>query len=121
MRDLAPDIYRQRLLLEGFWGEGLELDAEGVRALLTGLAGHLSLRAYGEPVVFSPGGRGKELNQGFDAFVPLVDSGIAGYFWSARRFFSVLVYSCKPFAPEPAREYLAQRLEACGEFAVMEF
>lgn len=119
MKDLAPEIFRQRLLLEGFWGG--ELDEDGVRGLLLGLAARLGLSTYGEPAVFSPGGRGKAANQGFDAFVPLVDSGIAGYFWSSRRFFSVLVYSCKAFDGDLAKGFLRQRLQASGEIATLEF
>ena len=55
------------------------------------------LRAYGEPTIFSPGGLGDAANQGYDAFLPLIDSGISLYVWSARRFLSVVVFTCKHF------------------------
>lgn len=110
--DPAPHIFRQRLLVEGFYAA--DLDAGRVSGLLAGLAAALRLTPYGEAAVYSPAGRGKAVNQGFDAFLPLVDSGIAGYFWTAERFFSVLVYSCAPFAPQAALDYLARALEASG-------
>ena len=45
---------------------------------------------------------------GFDAFVPLIDSGISGYFWSARKFLSILIYTCKGFDQEAALATLAR-------------
>ncbi len=78
-KNIAPDIFRQRLLIEGFWT--VEVDADTVRTYLLGLAETLDLRTYGDPIVFSPSsGMGKDENAGYDAFVPLIDSGISGYF-----------------------------------------
>jgi hypothetical protein len=95
MRDLAPHIFRQRLLLEGIYC--VSVDRETLARYMTGLAAHLGLTAYGEAVIFSPGGQGKAENQGFDAFLPLIDSGIAAYVWSTARLFSIVVYTCKGF------------------------
>ena len=50
-----------------------------------------------EPIVHSPGGEGKDENQGFDAYVPLIDSGIALSVWTAERFLSCVLYTCKRF------------------------
>lgn len=52
---------------------------------------------YGEPIIFSPRGMGKEENQGYDAFVPLVDSGISLYIWTKQKFLSAVIYTCKGF------------------------
>ncbi len=103
MKNLAPEIFRQRFLIEGY--TTIEVTRESLSAYLTGVAAHLGLRAYGAPAIFSPGGEGSAANQGFDAFLPLVDSGISAYYWSARRFVSVLVYSCKRFDEEAAIAY----------------
>ncbi len=108
-RDLAPDLVRQRLLIEGYWARP-DVDADTVREYLLALAAHLDLRTYGEPVVYSPGeGAGRPENMGYDAFVPLIDSGISGYFWVGPTFLSVVLYTCKAFDAEAAvaftREY----------------
>jgi S-adenosylmethionine decarboxylase len=103
MRDLAPDIVRQRLLIEGFYASSVDRDA--VERYLLGLAAHLGLRAYGAPVVHSPGGTGKDENQGFDAFLPLIDSGISLYVWTSRRFFAVVLFTCRPFAIDAALDF----------------
>ena len=120
MKNLAPDIFRQRLLVEGHYT--IDMDADTVREFLLGLAAALDLRTYGEPIVFSPAaGTGKEENAGFDAFVPLIDSGISAYIWTARRFFSVVLYTCKGFDEARAVEFIATYLAAEGETAQMAF
>jgi S-adenosylmethionine decarboxylase len=113
IENIAPDIFRQRLLIEGFFAR--EIDEQAVRDYLLGIAGHLGLRTYGDPVVFSPGaGTGRAENAGFDAFVPLIDSGISGYFWTARRFLSVLLYTCKGFDEQAALAYTRACFEIDG-------
>ena len=104
LENIAPDIFRQRLLIEGFFRR--DVDEQVIRDYLLGLAKHLGLRTYGDPVVFSPGaGTGRAENAGFDAFVPLIDSGISGYFWSAQKFLSILLYTCKGFDQAAALAY----------------
>jgi S-adenosylmethionine decarboxylase len=103
MRDLAPDITRQRLLIEGRYE--VEIDRSAVQRYLVELAAYLELRSYGEPVIHAPGGIGKAENAGFDAFLPLIDSGISLYVWSARGFFAVVLFTCKRFSVARALEF----------------
>lgn len=120
MKDIAPDIFRQRFLIEGFWT--ITVDEATVRSCLLNLAKALSLRTYGDPIVFSPAsGMGKQENSGFDAFVPLIDSGIAGYFWTSRRFFSIVIYSCKGFEEKQALDFLKEFLHVEGEMVSHKF
>ena len=114
MQDLAPDIVRQRLLIEGYYSA--EVDKSVVEKYLIGVAAHLGLRTYGNPIVHAPGGLGKEENAGFDAFIPLIDSGISLYVWSKKRFFAAVLFTCKRFDVESALQFTrnhfgAQRLE----------
>jgi hypothetical protein len=112
--NLAPDIFRQRLLIEGFFGR--QIDDRVIREYLLGVAAHLRLRTYGEPVVFAPGaGTGRAENAGFDAFVPLIDSGISGYFWTAQKFLSILLYTCKGFDEQAAVDYTREFFTIAGE------
>jgi S-adenosylmethionine decarboxylase len=114
LNNIAPEIFRQRLLIEGFFAR--EIDEQVIRDYLLGVAAHLGLRTYGEPVVFSPGaGTGRAENAGFDAFVPLIDSGISGYFWTAQKFLSVLLYTCKGFDEQAAIDYTRSFFEIAGE------
>ena len=100
MKNLAPDITRIRLLIEGFYSG--DMDEARVIRYLFAVAEELGLKVYGHPTVHSPSGKGSELNQGFDAFIPLIDSGISLYVWSNRRFFSALLYTCKSFDVDTA-------------------
>jgi hypothetical protein len=109
MKDLAPDIVRQRLLIEGLYTA--DIDRAAVEHYLSGVAAHLNLRTYGTPIVHAPRGAGKDDNEGFDAFIPLIDSGISLYVWSRKRFFAAVLFTCKRFDDEAAvhfsREFFA--------------
>jgi len=94
MKDLAPDIVRQRLLIEGLYSK--EIDQTAVESYLIDVAAHLGLQTYGRPIVHAPGD-GKAENQGFDAFIPLIDSGISLYVWTQKRFFAAVLFTCKRF------------------------
>lgn len=118
MEDLAPDIVRQRLLVEGYFT--VEVDEEAIRRYFTRLTDALDLRTYAEPTIFAPEGAGREENAGWDAFVPLIDSGISLYVWSAPRFLSVVAFTCKRFdaahAVEVTRDFFAMTRVAYQEF-----
>jgi hypothetical protein len=103
MKDLAPDIVRQRLLIEGLYLRAI--DQAAVETYLIGVAAHLGLRTYGRPIVHAPGGDGKPENEGFDAFIPLIDSGISLYVWSQKRFFAVVLFTCKRFDMNGALQF----------------
>ena len=66
LTNLAPEIFRKRLLIEGFFDIQITPDV-----LITT---ELGLRTYGEPIIHATSGAGA-VNEGFDGFVPLVDSG----------------------------------------------
>ena len=110
MHDLAPHIFRQRLLMEGIYT--IEMDRATLARYMSGLAAHLDLRAYGEAVIYSPAGLGKAENQGFDAFLPLIDSGIAAYVWSSARLFSIVLYTCKGFDAARAVDFTRELFAA---------
>jgi hypothetical protein len=96
MARIAPEIFRKRLLIEGYFARAV-LDADGIRAYFTLITSRLKLRTYGEPIVHATSGQGKAANEGYDAFVPLIDSGIYVCVWSSRRFASVILYTCAEF------------------------
>src|SRR5918995_775670 len=96
MPRLAPDIFRKRLLIEGYFARE-ELDEQVIRTYFSVITSHLGLRTYGEPIVHHTSGQGKAINEGYDAFVPLIDSGIYVCVWSVRRFASVILYTCAEF------------------------
>ena len=91
-----------------------------IRRFLDELTTALDLRAYGEPTIFSPAGVGGEANQGYDAFLPLIDSGISLYVWVRALFLAVVVFTCKHFdvdrAIETTRQFSAMERTVHHEF-----
>ena len=118
MKDLAPEITRQRLLIEGTYSA--ELDQGRIEAYLYGIAQHLGLRTYGAPTIHATSGAGKAENEGYDAFIPLIDSGISLYVWSEKNFFAALLFTCKEFDSEEAVSYTREFFRA-GEIVHLVF
>ncbi|HKA69293.1 MAG TPA: S-adenosylmethionine decarboxylase [Actinomycetes bacterium] len=118
MQDLAPDIVRQRLLIEGYFTT--DVDEDVINRYFDDLTTALELRTYGAPTIFAPAGLGHQENQGYDAFVPLIDSGISLYVWSQPRFMSAVIFTCKRFDANHAID-ITRDFFAMGEVASQEF
>lgn len=97
---IAPDIFRKRLLIEGYFQS--EVTAETLGTYFSHVTSELGLRTYGEPIIHRTGGEGKDINQGFDGFVPLIDSGIYIAVWVNPKFLSNIIYTCGEFDAEKA-------------------
>jgi hypothetical protein len=120
IKDLAPNIFRQRLLIEGFYT--IHIDKEILIKYLLSLAENLNLRTYSEPIIFAPySGMGREENAGYDAFVPLIDSGISAYIWSSAKFFSIIIYTCKGFDEQTAIRCTQEYFAISGEVVSASF
>jgi S-adenosylmethionine/arginine decarboxylase-like enzyme len=118
MKDLAPRITRQRLLIEGIYERsvGRATVLEYFDKLLAGL----DMTAAGEPIVNSSVSKGKAENQGIEAFIPLIGSGIALYTWESSRFLSLIVYTCKAYDNDTALA-ITQEFFELSEMAYKEF
>lgn len=101
MPRIAPDIFRKRYLMEGFFRRD-PVDGDTLREYFRVITTQLDLTAYAEPIIHHTGGKGKPENQGYDAFVPLISSGIYVCVWSGPRFVSVVLYACDPFDEQRA-------------------
>jgi S-adenosylmethionine decarboxylase len=97
VRDLAPEIHRQRLVVEGTCPE--PIDAEAIKRYLSELSGAIDMVALTEPVTHqSP-------KYGWAGWIHWETSGAHFYAWDEPRlFFSVDVYACKPFTAESVLE-----------------
>jgi hypothetical protein len=100
LTDIAPEIFRKRLLIEGYFR--VEVSEESLRNYFSRLTAELQLRTYGEPIIHATSGKGKEINEGFDGFVPLVDSGIYVGVWVKPKFVSTIIYTCAEFDADRA-------------------
>ena len=102
MENLAPQIFRQRLLIEGFYAG--DVDRARILSFFDQITDALSVTAYTRPFVSPSEGHGQLASQGYEAFLPLIESGIALYTWNQARFLSLIIYTCKPFRNELALE-----------------
>jgi hypothetical protein len=100
LTSIAPEIFRKRLIVEGYFRT--EVTQESLRAYFDDITGGLGLKTYGAPTIHATGGLGKDVNQGFDGFVPLIDSGIYIAVWVNPRFLSNIIYTCGEFDEERA-------------------
>ncbi len=100
MRNITPKVFRQRLLIDGFYS--IPVSRKTLRDYFKKVTSELNLKMYGVPIIFFPGGMEKKENQGYDAFVPLIDSGISVYVWASSKFLSLIIYTCKGFDKKKA-------------------
>jgi len=95
MRDLAPEIYRQRAVIEGY--PNRSLSAREIKRYLSGLSDVLEMRTLIEPVTH------RSPTYGEAAWIHWESSGAHFYAWDQPRlFFSVDIYTCKPFDVQDA-------------------
>jgi S-adenosylmethionine/arginine decarboxylase-like enzyme len=106
LTNIAPEIFRKRLLFEGYYT--INVTARTLRAYFSTITTDLGLQTYAEPIVHSTRGEGKEINQGFDGFVPLVDSGIYISVWVNTKFLSTIIYTCGEFNEQRAVQVVRQ-------------
>jgi S-adenosylmethionine decarboxylase len=96
--DLAPEIVRQRLVIEGRCRE--PIDDAAIRRYLSGLSSVCGMRALTEPVTH------RSDRYGWAGWIHWETSGAHFYAWERPvLFFSVDVYTCKAFDALAAVEY----------------
>jgi len=98
--DLAPEIHRQRLVIEGLVDH--DIDAGEISRYLTELSSVLDMRALIQPVTH------RSDAYGWAGWIHWETSGAHLYAWETpRRFFSVDIYACKDFDPVGALDFTA--------------
>ena len=103
---IAPEVFRKRLLIEGYFG--VKIDSSLLESFFSHITSELGLRTYGDPIIHTTGGAGKDINEGFDGFVPLIDSGIYISVWVNPAFLSTIIYTCGEFDENKAVSVVKQ-------------
>lgn len=106
MRDLAPMIHRQRLVVEGI--PAAPITAEAITSYLSGLSSVCGMVTLIEPVTH------RSERYGWAGWIHWETSGAHFYAWEQPLlFFSVDVYTCRAFSVpdvvEYTRDYFAAR------------
>jgi len=107
-KELAPDIHRQRLVIEGNLTDSFE--SQDMYFYASKLTKVLNMEPVTTPILnYAP-------EYGWCCFLHWKESGMHIYAWDGRdpKFFSVDIYTCKPFeasvAVEFTREFFGDRL-----------
>lgn len=96
--DLAPEIFRQRLVIEGYPEKPIS-DAQIVE-YLSQLSDHIGMVTLLDPVTH------RSDQFGWAGWIHWETSGAHFYAWEQPRlFFSVDIYTCKAFDPDAATEF----------------
>lgn len=105
VRDLAPEICRQRLVVEGLCKQ--PIDAPSITEYLSQLSKAIDMVALMEPVTHqSP-------LYGWAGWIHWETSGAHFYAWDVPRlFFSVDIYACKPFSAQSAVDLTTEWFDA---------
>lgn len=104
-RDLAPTIHRQRLVIEGY--PKTPITDEEIKRFLSRLSQELDMKELIEPVTH------RSDTYGWAGWIHWETSGAHFYAWEQPLlFFSVDIYTCKPFAPDRAVQFTRRFFEA---------
>jgi len=105
MRDLAPEIYRQRAVIEGYPDQ--PISADSIKDYLKKLSVLLEMITLIEPVTHRSDLYGEA------AWIHWETSGAHFYAWDVPRlFFSVDIYTCKSFDSKKAVEFTREFFSA---------
>ena len=105
MEDLAPEIFRQRLVIEGLCPHPIT-DGQ-IKEYLSNLSDVLKMRLLLEPVTH------RSDLYGWAGWVHWESSGAHFYAWERPRlFFSVDIYTCRPFDDDDAVTFTAEYFDA---------
>lgn len=111
-RDLAPEIFRQRLVIEG--SSGFQITDEHIKEYLPKLSDVLGMVALTDAVTH------RSPKFGWAGWMHWETSGVHVYAWDQEQFFSVDAYTCKPFEVLPAVEFTQQFFQT-SEITYKEF
>jgi len=98
MKDLAPSIYRQRLVIEGYPKSSIS-DVQ-IKEYLSQLSEVIEMHQLLEPITH------RSDTFGWAGWIHWETSGAHFYAWDQPMlFFSVDIYTCKAFVPEKAIKF----------------
>lgn len=98
MQDLAPSIYRQRLVIEGYPSSNIS-DSD-IKDYLSRLSTEIDMKQLIEPITH------RSDTFGWAGWIHWETSGAHFYAWEQPMlFFSVDIYTCKQFDPSKAVQF----------------
>lgn len=107
--NLAPEIFRKRLIIEGKYSIEIN-DSKFVEDFLLDLSRELGMTIIAGPFISSATGKTTPLHDGFEGSLVWAESGANTYIWSHSKFCTVDIYSCKDFDSNKAISFIQEKL-----------
>jgi S-adenosylmethionine decarboxylase len=116
--NLAPEIFRKRLIIEGKYTVSIENESF-VADFLSDLSKELDMTIIAGPFVSSANGKAIPLHDGYEGSLVWAESGANTYIWTRSQFCTVDIYSCKDFDSKKTIHFIKQRF-GISEFSYYE-
>jgi len=110
MKDLAPNIYRQRLVIEGLYTT--EINPSKLRKFMKNLSTQLGMTIIYGPIVKNLAANINPIHKGFECILIWAESGTSVYTWENKNFFTVDIYTCKRFDVNTTVNFIRNFFEA---------
>ena len=106
MNEIEPSVYRQRMILEGHYD--IEFSGDVMKDYFIKLSKTIEMRIFSGPFCYPPDRwndpEGIPLED-WNGFVMWLESGSHCYIFQRVKFFTVDVYSCKPYDFDKVTEF----------------
>lgn len=107
--NLAPDIFRKRLIIEGIYRVVID-NEQFVKDFLVNLSENLDMTIIAGPFISSATGKTIPLHDGYEGSLVWAESGANIYVWTNSNFFTLDIYSCKEFDSEKVIDFIKNTL-----------
>jgi len=98
MKNICPEIFRQRLIIEGKYTT--KPTRTSVKKFLVDLSKKLKMTIIYGPVIKDVAGDFNPKHKGLEVVLIWAESGASLYIWDHFNFFTMDIYTCKKFNPK---------------------
>ena len=110
MKNFAPDIYRQRLVIEGVYS--VKMNPKLLKRCMDELSKKLGMKIIYGPIVKNIAYKINPNHGGFESVLIWAESGASIYTWNRNNFFTVDIYTCRKFDPKTAVAHIKDSFKA---------
>ncbi|MDP3966202.1 MAG: S-adenosylmethionine decarboxylase [archaeon] len=110
MENFAPDILRQRMVIEGIYS--VKMTPKLLKDCMQKLSVKLGMKIIYGPIVKNIAEKINPLHGGYESILIWAESGASIYTWKRNNFFTVDIYTCRRFDPKVAVEHIKEKFEA---------
>ncbi len=110
MKNYAPGIYRQRLVIEGIYTR--KITPQALKIFMKSLSRHVKMQIIYGPIIMNLAERINPIHKGYEGVMIWAESGTSVYTWENKKFFTVDIYTCKKFSAPIAVKFVKKFFKA---------